>query len=127
MEFLDGWRNYRHKRRILARPLNADIERRLCKVLGLLRDGIDAFCNAQPIAHLTTARMTRATFELAQEFLPASGRTQVEESLRTLFGDPTAEISLVLRAFAIAAVNVRFPRIPSTIAEQSPTQTNLGE
>ena len=89
-------------------PLNANIKLRLSAIWRLVDQAVESFRKAQPIAYLTTARMTRATLELAQIFTEGHGRSNVEESLRTLFGDPALSVSLALRTFAAAIITVSF-------------------
>ncbi|KAJ9616953.1 hypothetical protein H2200_000673 [Cladophialophora chaetospira] len=125
-EMIHAYRSYRHTRHFEPAPLSVDIEIRLREVLRSLDRGINAFAKAHPIAHLTTARMTRAPFELARQLLPGPSRTQIEEALRTLFSDPALNVSLVLRGFAIAAVTTwvfqEFPEYEPPSAESALNQ-----
>ncbi|KAJ9616956.1 hypothetical protein H2200_000676 [Cladophialophora chaetospira] len=104
IEMIQAWRRRMENRRFGAPPRTMDTKRLLSNIWRLVNDAVESFCKAQPIAFVSTAKMTRATVDLARTFVNGSGRFQVEECLRTLFGDPALSVSLILRTFASAAI-----------------------
>ena len=100
------WRNFRTKKCFGPKPDEVHIQHALHRVVEHIENGVKSFCEAQPVAHLTAAKLTRAAVELAQTLLQAHGRERVYQSLTTVFGDPALSASLILRAFGAAAVTV---------------------
>ncbi|OCT52591.1 hypothetical protein CLCR_09994 [Cladophialophora carrionii] len=103
-DMIHAWRDCMHGKRFLT-PMSQDAMRlALSDIWSLLNEGVKSFCKAQPVAHLTTGKMSRPTFELARTFTSGCWRPDVDECLNTLFGDPALNVPLILRAFAAAAI-----------------------
>ncbi|ETI24611.1 hypothetical protein G647_03980 [Cladophialophora carrionii CBS 160.54] len=103
-DMIHAWRDFMHGKRFLSPMSREDVSRELSHTWRLLIEGIKSFCKAQPIAHLTTAKLSRPTLELARTFTTGYRRPDVDECLNTLFGDPALNVPLILRAFAAAAI-----------------------
>lgn len=106
IEMIKAWREHMRDKGFGAAPSRTDVTDSLGEIWRSVGHAVKSFCETQPIAFLTTAKMTRATFELARAITGGGSRSDVTECLRTLFGDPAVDVSLGLRAFATAAITV---------------------
>jgi len=106
-------------------PGDQVLEGTMERILGHVKEGVTAFTEAHPVAHISIVRLTEATTTLARSLVPAGGREQTRQKLRGLAGDPALRPSLILRAFAGAAIAKwaledfpEFPGLPATSVQQ---------
>lgn len=103
---INAWRGFRSRNCYTARAPERETEHTFARILDHIKKGVDSFCEAQSVAHLSTTNMTRGVLELARMLLPVYTREDVEQGMKALFGDAALDLSLILRAFAAAAVTV---------------------
>ncbi|OQU96890.1 hypothetical protein CLAIMM_02911 [Cladophialophora immunda] len=85
-------------------PSNIDSFRSFAGITLDIEHGIDAFCKAFPIAHLTSSNLTRASLRLGRTLCLLWDRTSVDSTLNSLLADPFMSTQVILRAFAGAAI-----------------------
>ncbi|KAJ9617243.1 hypothetical protein H2200_000964 [Cladophialophora chaetospira] len=116
IKMIQEWRAFKNKKRYQSVSPEEETEQSFRTILEHIESGVEAFCEAQSVAHLSTSRMTRGVLELARILLPVQLRERAEKALKALSGDGALDISLILRAFSMAAVYkwvlIEFPEIP---------------
>lgn len=103
-EFLRHWRFSRLNRRFEPDIFGDCAHHAFNSILSRISEGVKSFCKAQPLAHLTTAKLTQASLGLASIFLYDSDKVYVEQTLKALFADPLIDNETVLRVFAATSV-----------------------
>ena len=103
-EIINGWHLSRFNKHYGPSLAGPDAHHAFRDVLSHINEGITSFCKAHPIAYLTLSKVTNESLQVAQSLYDPIERTNLERSLKVLFGDPLLSSETVLRAFAAAAI-----------------------
>ncbi|KAJ9604866.1 hypothetical protein H2200_010981 [Cladophialophora chaetospira] len=105
-EFIRHWTTSGFNRQFEDALWNNTPRPAFSRILQSIDEGVKSFCKAQPLAQLTFSKLTQGSLSLARTCVNAHERTDVEQDLNSILGDPFITHATILRAFGAAAIFV---------------------